>query len=155
MYIIINKVLGENNWNYPDVKLSKLTDAFDHPTTPNQLIVKNETGKTLAELTALSSYPIVEYTGLLSSDTVEKLVGIGAIGELLPDAVRVEIRGYALDSGVSAGKRQAASRIVTRFHSNEMIDANGEELESLLTQIFDNTALTDVEQDAILAALRA
>ena len=84
-----------------------------------------------------------------------QLVSISALGELLPPAVRTEIRGYALDSGISAAKRQAASRIVKRINSEEQIDALGGELTTLLAQLVTHTVLTQTESDAILEALQS
>jgi len=84
-----------------------------------------------------------------------KLVGMGAFGELLPPAVRTEIRGYALDSTINSGKRKAAGQIVNRIHSNEQIDALGDELATLLALLVTHTALTQAESDAMLEALQA
>jgi len=83
------------------------------------------------------------------------LVGMGALGELLPTAVRAELRGYALDSGIGQGKRKASGQIINRIHSNGPVDANGSELATLLSQLVIHTALTQPESDAILAALQA
>lgn len=88
------------------------------------------------------------------SDPV-KLVGMGAFGELLPTAVRTEIRGYALDANIGAAKRKAAGQIVNRIHSNKQIDANGDELATLLGLLVTHTVFTQAESDAVLEALQA
>lgn len=63
MLIILKKKANSNQWNYPTTP-KLFTNQFMNPNDDTELIAFNDSGKTLAELTALAGYQIVEYTGI-------------------------------------------------------------------------------------------
>lgn len=84
-----------------------------------------------------------------------KLVGMGEFGELLPDAVLIELEDFKSNTGTVAGKRQAAARVLTRINSNVKVDVLHNDFAVLLTQIVTHTTLTEPQATAILSTLQS
>ena len=91
--------------------------------------------------------------GASVSTVATKIVGLNQLGEELPDAVLLELKVMEI-SGSSAAKKQAASRVLTRIHSNVEMDAYSPELATLLSKLVTHTALTQTQSNNILAALQ-
>lgn len=71
-----------------------------------------------------------------------KMVGMAELGELLPDAVIVELEDMRNTKTVLAGKRQAAARILARIYSNIKVDVFNGKFTELLTNLVTHTTLT-------------
>jgi len=84
----------------------------------------------------------------------KKLVGMADLGELLPDAVLIELEDFKSGKTVAAAKRQAAARILTRINSNISVDVLHDDFSSLLTKLVTHTSLTGAQAAAILNSLK-
>ena len=89
-----------------------------------------------------------------ATETIKKLVGMGDLGELLPDAVLVELEDFKNTKSTTPAKRQAATRILTRINSNIKVDVLNSEFEDLLTKLVTHTSLTGSQAVAILDTLK-
>lgn len=83
-----------------------------------------------------------------------KLVGMGELGELIPAAVLVELEDFKRLSSTAAGKRQAATRVLTRINSNVAVDVLHADFTTLVGQLVTHTSLTQPEADGILSTLQ-
>jgi hypothetical protein len=86
--------------------------------------------------------------------TPSKKIGMAEFGELLPDAVIVELEDFKNNTGETPGKRQAAARVLMRISSNVVIDAYSDKITVLLTKLVTHTTLTQEQALAILDELR-
>lgn len=67
MLIIIQKIANGNRWDYPGTP-TLFPGAFANPSDTDQLIVTNNSGMTLAALSANVPYTVTEYLGLSPVD---------------------------------------------------------------------------------------
>lgn len=74
MLIIIHKVVGSNAWDYPE-NPKYFTNSFSNPSDNEQLVVENNSGKTLAELSANVPYTVVEYNNGSIEFTITNITG--------------------------------------------------------------------------------
>jgi len=84
-----------------------------------------------------------------------KMIDMGRLSELLPDAVILELEDFRADTGVTAAKRKAAARILLIIASSRQWDVYGSDYTALMTKLANNTALTGVEATAITDELKA
>lgn len=147
MLLIINKKPDSNRWDYPETP-ELFIRGRRHPSNPAQLIADYIGARTPAEL------GLAEYGGSLPTDT-EKRVTMAHFGELLPDAVLVELEDFKNDTAAPAAKRQAAARVLMRIASGVAVDVNAEAFEDLLQALVTHTSLTGPQALAIAQALRA
>jgi hypothetical protein len=96
----------------------------------------------------------VEIGGVLIT-TPKKIINLADFGELLPDAVIVELEDFKTNLAEVAGKRQAAARVLLRISSGVKIDAYSDKITTLLTQLVTHTTLTTEQATAILDDLRS
>ena len=87
--------------------------------------------------------------------TSYKRISMTDFGELLPDAVIVELEDMKIDKAAGAAKRQAAARVLLRIASGVQIDAYSDKLTNLLTLLATHTSLTPTQAAAILAELKS
>ncbi len=152
MFIILQKKQNSNQWHYPSDAV-KFVKAFSNPSNIEQLIVENNSGKSLAELTTLAGYPVLEYTGE-NQYTEVKLVDMGALGELLPDEVLVELVDYSNDKTAVQAIRNGATRILTRVNSNQPVDVLDPAFINLLQSLVSFTSLTNTQATNIFNTLK-
>ena len=63
MLIIVKKKAGTNQWDYPGDS-ANFPDGFKNPDNMNELVVTNNSGKSLVKLNKLSDYKIKEFNGI-------------------------------------------------------------------------------------------
>ena len=150
MIVIIEREPGSTRWEYPDN-----TNAFKRSVTVGQQLYANYVGSLdLAALSANVSYAVVEHTGLMPTQATKRHVGMSELGERLPDAVLVELKDMESDTGQVQGKREAASRVITRIHSNYPVDVFSAAFSALLGQLVTNTSLGSGQAATILDQLK-
>jgi len=81
-------------------------------------------------------------------------VGMGKLGELLPDAVLVELEDFKNLTSTAMGKRKAAARVLTRINSNTPVDVLHADFTALISQLVTQTSLTQAEADSMLNTLQ-
>jgi len=152
MLIILKKKVGTNQWHYPDTP-TLFTDQFPNPNNNQELIVENNSGKTLTQLSDDAGYDIVTYTGSTPA-AKPSLISMAVFGELLPDAVLINLEDIKNDTGQSSSKRQAAMRVLTRINSNVEVDVNHDDFSTLLAQLVQHAGLTQTKAEEILNNLQ-
>ena len=152
MLIILQKIVGTNRIHYPDAT-GLFDKGFINPDNPQELVVENNSGKTLTELSANVPYTVVEYFGEDPNREI-KLVGMGALGELLPDEVLVELTDYQNDTQALQAIRNGATRILTRINSNQPVDVLDPAFIALLQSLVAFTSLTLPQATSIFQALK-
>lgn len=85
---------------------------------------------------------------------LSKLVDMGMLAELLPDAVILELEDFKANTGATAAKRKAAARILLIIASNRQWDVYGDDYTTLMTKLVSNTALTGPQATTITEALK-
>lgn len=83
-----------------------------------------------------------------------RIVSMSDFGELLPDAVIVELEDFKADTEATPGRRQAAARVLLRIASSVQIDAYSDKMTQLLTKLVTHTSLTSEQAGAILDVLK-
>ncbi len=86
--------------------------------------------------------------------TPKKIVGMGDLGELLPDEVLVELTDYQNDTGALQAIRNGATRILTRINSNQEVDVLHSDFIVLLQSLEAFTSLTMEQATEIFIALK-
>lgn len=149
MYIIVLKKSGTNAWDYPDAP-SFFKNNFRNPDNSSQLICENLSGKTLAELTAQSSYEIVEYVGVIDdSANFRTLVTVRELIELIGDAVYLQIFKAAHDVTNNADSIALFFLEFEIAHAlNGQIEIN--DIETTLNHFFAEDYMLQVDLDRIL-----
>ena len=87
--------------------------------------------------------------------TPRKSISMTDFGELLPDAVIVELGDMKIDKAAGGPKRQAAARVLLRIASGVQIDAYSNKLSNLLTLLVTHTSLTAEQAAGILDELQS
>ena len=82
-----------------------------------------------------------------------RLVSMADFGELLPDAVIIELTDFQNTTTINAGKRQAAARILMRIYSNVKVDVLDAKFTTLLTNLVTHTSLTAGQATKIMNKL--
>ncbi len=77
-----------------------------------------------------------------SASIAKKIVGMGDIGELLPDEVLVELIDYSNDKTANQAIRNGATRVITRINSNQNVDVLEPAFINLLQSLVSFTSLT-------------
>lgn len=100
------------------------------------------------------AHTYADYEASLIIDPI-KMVSMGKFGELLPDAVLIELEDFKNTTSTVIGKRKASARVLTRINSNVSVDVLHADFQTLLTQLVTHTSLTGIEAIAILAELKS
>jgi len=96
------------------------------------------------------------HSGLMPWEKADsKLIDMGRLSELLPDAVILELEDFRSDTNAAAAKRKAASRILLIIASGREWDVYGDDYETLITKLISNTALTGPQATTITDTLKA
>lgn len=96
------------------------------------------------------------YTGVMPWEEAEsKLIDMGLLSELLPDAVILELEDFKADTSAAAGKRRAAARVLLIIASSRKWDVYGQKYIDLMTSLATHTILTGAQALAITAAFKA
>lgn len=95
-------------------------------------------------------------TGIITpfSET-SKLVGMGELGELLPDEVLVELTDYSNDKTAGQTIRNGATRVLTRINSNQTVDVLEPGFINLLQGLVAFTSLTIEQATTIFNMLKS
>jgi len=83
-----------------------------------------------------------------------KMVGMGDLGELLPDIVLVELIDYSNDKTAAQAIRNGATRIMVRVNSNQNVDVLDPSFISLLQALVSFTSLTTEQATDIFNELK-
>lgn len=84
-----------------------------------------------------------------------KLIDMGQLSELLPDAVILELEDFKANTGATAAKRKAAARILLIIASARQWDVYGDDYTTLMTKLVSNTTLTGPQATNITSTLKA
>ncbi len=127
MLIIIKKRSGTNGWDYPG-NPRLFNNPFHDPGDRTQLIVTNNSGKTLAELSALVSYPIVEYTRPLPTSKYRTMVTMIELIILIGDNAYPKVFRAAYPDSTQIGDDTALYFIESRRYAvDNIIDVADQE----------------------------
>lgn len=152
MLIIIQKKVGTNQWDYPE-NPRYFPNSFSNPDNKQELVVENNSGKTLIELSANVPYTVVEYVG--AKPAVEGVLAEGRVfGSLLPDAVALELEEIKSDVVKPTPLRRAANRVIWDIQSNYLFDPYAQKFINLMSGLVNNTSLTEEEAAEIIATLQ-
>ena len=98
MLLIINKKANSNQWDYPETP-QLFKNGIRNPLNKNELIADYLGEKTAEEL------GLVVYTGEAFDPVNIKIISMSDFGELLPDAVIVELEDMKIDKAAGGPKR--------------------------------------------------
>ncbi len=150
MFVTIQKKQGTNQWEYPG-NPNDFSNSFVDPENSQRLIVKNNSGKTVAELSALAGYVVVEYAGQVP--IADTYIDPKDLVLLFPDDAFAELDDLSLDTLKAKSDRGKARKLLTIFSSSTPLNAASPVFLGLLNWalILDSFEQTDI--DAIKNAI--